>query len=105
MTEEPFPSPLSPDTDNLFFFPQAAEQDRPLRVRLSEVIGAVSYALDMTEGQPPGHCLRSCLIGMRIAHPFHPWYRGAFGPLLHASSQGRRLQQQCRPPLGALWKR
>ncbi len=70
MTEEPFPSPLSPDTDNLFFFPQAAEQDRPLRVRLSEVIGAVSYALDMTEGQPPGHCLRSCLIGMRIAHPF-----------------------------------
>lgn len=33
---------------------------------LSEVIGAFSYALDLTEGQPPGHCLRSCWIGMRV---------------------------------------
>jgi HD-GYP domain-containing protein (c-di-GMP phosphodiesterase class II) len=34
---------------------------------LSGVIGALSYALDVTEGQPPGHSLRSCLIGMRLA--------------------------------------
>lgn len=34
------------------------------RLRLSEIIGALSYALDLTEGQPPGHCLRSCWIGM-----------------------------------------
>lgn len=33
---------------------------------LSEVIGALSYALDLTEGQPPGHCLRSCWVGMRV---------------------------------------
>ena len=38
--------------------------DRPLL--LSEVIGAFSYALDLTEGQPPGHCLRSCWIGMHV---------------------------------------
>lgn len=37
------------------------------QVRLSEVISALSYALDITEGQPAGHALRSCLIGMRIA--------------------------------------
>ncbi|AOU97186.1 metal-dependent phosphohydrolase [Acidihalobacter yilgarnensis] len=35
-------------------------------LRLSEVIGALSHALDMTEGQPPGHCLRCCWIGMHI---------------------------------------
>lgn len=37
------------------------------RLRMSEVISALSYALDSTEGQPPGHAIRSCLIGMRIA--------------------------------------
>jgi HD-GYP domain-containing protein (c-di-GMP phosphodiesterase class II) len=36
------------------------------QLRLSELIGALSYALDITEGQPPGHCVRCCLIGMRI---------------------------------------
>ena len=35
-------------------------------LRQSEIIAALSYALDLTEGQPPGHCLRACLIGMRI---------------------------------------
>ncbi|MDQ3066050.1 MAG: HD domain-containing protein [Actinomycetota bacterium] len=37
------------------------------QLRLSDVISALSYALDITEGQPAGHALRSCLIGMRIA--------------------------------------
>jgi HD-GYP domain-containing protein (c-di-GMP phosphodiesterase class II) len=36
------------------------------RIPLSEVIGAFSYALDLTEGQPPGHCLRSCWVGIHI---------------------------------------
>jgi HD-GYP domain-containing protein (c-di-GMP phosphodiesterase class II) len=36
------------------------------QVRLSEVISALSYALDLTEGQPEGHSVRTCLIGMRI---------------------------------------
>jgi HD-GYP domain-containing protein (c-di-GMP phosphodiesterase class II) len=35
-------------------------------LRLSELIGALSHALDMTEGQPPGHCVRCCWIGMHI---------------------------------------
>lgn len=36
-------------------------------LRLSELIGSLSHALDMTEGQPAGHCLRCCWIGMQIA--------------------------------------
>lgn len=35
-------------------------------LKLAELIGALSYALDITEGQPPGHCLRCCWIGMHI---------------------------------------
>ena len=35
-------------------------------LRLAEVIGALSYALDLTEGQPPGHSLRCGWIGMQI---------------------------------------
>ena len=35
-------------------------------VRFSEVVSALSYALDITEGQPAGHALRTCLIGMKI---------------------------------------
>jgi HD-GYP domain-containing protein (c-di-GMP phosphodiesterase class II) len=35
-------------------------------VRVSEVLSALSFALDLTEGQPMGHALRACLIGMRI---------------------------------------
>src|SRR4029079_10904412 len=34
---------------------------------LSEVLGALSYALDITEGEPPGHAVRTLSIGMRLA--------------------------------------
>jgi HD-GYP domain-containing protein (c-di-GMP phosphodiesterase class II) len=44
---------------------------RPTRVasayRLSDILSALSYALDITEGQPQGHAVRTCLIGMRLA--------------------------------------
>ena len=33
---------------------------------LSELIGALSHALDITEGQAEGHCVRSCWIGMHV---------------------------------------
>ncbi len=36
-------------------------------IALSGVIGALSYALDITEGQPAGHAVRSCMVGMRLA--------------------------------------
>jgi HD-GYP domain-containing protein (c-di-GMP phosphodiesterase class II) len=40
---------------------------QPRQIALSEVIAGLSYALDLTEGEPPGHAVRSCLIGMRLA--------------------------------------
>ncbi len=33
---------------------------------LAKLIGALSYALDITEGQPPGHCVRCCFVGVRL---------------------------------------
>ncbi len=35
-------------------------------IRLAELLGALSHALDLTEGQPAGHCARSCWIGIHI---------------------------------------
>lgn len=35
-------------------------------VTLAEILGALSHALDMTEGQPVGHCVRCCWIGMAV---------------------------------------
>jgi hypothetical protein len=37
------------------------------RISLSEVLSALSCALDLTEGAPAGHTMRTCLIGMRLA--------------------------------------
>jgi HD-GYP domain-containing protein (c-di-GMP phosphodiesterase class II) len=33
---------------------------------LPELLSALSFALDLTEGAVPGHALRSCLLGMRL---------------------------------------
>jgi HD-GYP domain-containing protein (c-di-GMP phosphodiesterase class II) len=37
-------------------------------LRLAELIGALSHALDITEGQPRGHALRCCWIGMTLGN-------------------------------------
>ena len=34
--------------------------------RLGERLGSLSHALDMTEGQPAGHCMRSCWVGQQV---------------------------------------
>jgi len=39
----------------------------PDSIRTSELISALSYALDLTEGRTMGHSVRSCVIGMRLA--------------------------------------
>ena len=33
----------------------------------AEIISALSFAIDLTEGAVPGHAIRSCILGMRIA--------------------------------------
>ena len=80
----------------------AAESSRssgvPGTLRLSEVVSALSYALDITEGQPEGHAVRSCMIGMRLAREIYllPKQRSSlFYALL---LEGSRLLQQ-RPKI------
>lgn len=36
-------------------------------IRFSDLVSALSVALDLTEGQPMGHAVRSTILGMRIA--------------------------------------
>ena len=38
----------------------------PAGLKLAELISALSHALDITEGQPQGHCMRCCWIGMHL---------------------------------------
>jgi HD-GYP domain-containing protein (c-di-GMP phosphodiesterase class II) len=47
----------------------SATQSQPAessQIRLSELLGALSRALDMVEGQPSGHCVRCCWIGIHV---------------------------------------
>src|SRR3981189_1158424 len=37
------------------------------QLRMSDLISALSYALDLTEGQPMGHAVKCCLLSMRLA--------------------------------------
>jgi putative nucleotidyltransferase with HDIG domain len=60
-TNESSMSPLQqcePTTDRLIISDQ---------IRFSEIISALSVALDITQGHPQGHCMRTALIGMRLA--------------------------------------
>jgi HD-GYP domain-containing protein (c-di-GMP phosphodiesterase class II) len=40
--------------------------ERKPKIRLAELLGALSHALDMVEGQPAGHCVRCCWIGIHV---------------------------------------
>jgi HD-GYP domain-containing protein (c-di-GMP phosphodiesterase class II) len=46
--------------------PTAAWPAAELPVAMSEVLAALSRALDLTEGQPEGHSIRACVVGMRL---------------------------------------
>lgn len=46
--------------------PQTRSSPNQSGIAASEVLGALSFALDLTDGQPMGHSMQSCLIGMRI---------------------------------------
>ena len=58
-------STLQVEKDALLSRDSAASAPPPV-LKLAELMAALSHALDMTEGQPPGHCVRSCWIGMHI---------------------------------------
>lgn len=40
-------------------------------ISLAEIISALSFALDLTEGAMPGHALRSCVLGMRLGEALY----------------------------------
>jgi putative nucleotidyltransferase with HDIG domain len=46
---------------------RSAADTRNVDIRLSELVSALSHALDVTGGQPMGHAERTCLIGLRLA--------------------------------------
>lgn len=56
---------------------QFEPQDQSGTLRLSEILGAFTYALDLTEGQAPGHSIRACWIGTQLAMA-----KGIKGPAL-----------------------
>src|SRR5437868_10793325 len=58
------------DTIDLLFPAVAPPEGRLVHsseIRFSEIISALSVALDITQGHPHGHCMRTALIGMRLA--------------------------------------
>jgi HD-GYP domain-containing protein (c-di-GMP phosphodiesterase class II) len=46
---------------------QESETDDGAAIALSTLLSALSAALDLTEGQPMGHAVRTCLIALRLA--------------------------------------
>ncbi|MGD2132423.1 MAG: HD domain-containing phosphohydrolase [Maricaulaceae bacterium] len=69
-------------------------------VQLAEVLGAFSYALDVTEGQPEGHCVRACWIGLQLgeaigleAHELRELYYTILLKDLGCSSNAARVCQ------------
>jgi len=47
--------------------PQRMLQTEPIGPTLAEILSALSHALDLTEGQPQGHAVRTALLATRIA--------------------------------------
>ena len=47
-------------------FDPIGKSETQLTVGLAELVGAFSYALDITEGQPAGHGVRTCWIGSHV---------------------------------------
>src|SRR5277367_238635 len=46
---------------------QEHQVSSPAYLRMSDLISALSYALDLTEGQPMGHSVKCCVLGMKLA--------------------------------------
>ncbi len=49
-----------------YLLPLEDEDEPPQTLALAEILSSLSYALDLTSGQVPGHTERACLLGMRM---------------------------------------
>src|SRR5579864_5994753 len=56
----------APDRFSSSQYPAGLYAGSEASIRVSEILSALSYALDLTEGQPMGHSVRACMIGMRL---------------------------------------
>ena len=63
----------------------------PLQIRSAELIGALSHALDLTEGQPRGHCSRVCWMGMKLGEAINM-------PRYELSLTSKLSMAHCRKP-------
>lgn len=81
-------------------------------VRTSEIVAALSCALDVTGGLPPGHAARTCYLALRLADRMAiaglvgaDVFYGAmyFRPMPRIRGRSRTPPEQRRgPPEGAL---
>jgi HD-GYP domain-containing protein (c-di-GMP phosphodiesterase class II) len=46
--------------------PVRSSRPAPEQLRVAEVVSALSHSLDLSTGQPIGHSVRTCILGMRI---------------------------------------
>ena len=76
----------------------------PRALRLSEVIAALSFALDLTEGQPPGHALRCAWIGTRMGQSLGLSGDAQADLLYTLLLKDTGCRQQRRPAVAAVWR-
>ncbi len=72
-------------------------------ITFSEILSALSFAIDLTENTVPGHALRSCLLGMRLgqalglsAKELEPLYYALLLKDIGGSTNTSRLEQMTR---------
>ncbi len=95
-------SPMAPSKANERIprdISDVGRQEAPSSIRLSEIISALSYALDLTEGQPMGHSVRACIIGMRLGATDWDQRGRTSRPLLCPAAQRCGMQQQRLAPV------
>jgi putative nucleotidyltransferase with HDIG domain len=56
-----------PNPSNVASGARRAGSAGPIAISFSAIISALSFAIDLTEGAVPGHALRTCILGMRLA--------------------------------------
>ena len=66
LTMAPVPVPNPPHEKPVSSRPPMASE-----ISFSEIVSALTFAIDLTEGAVPGHALRTCILGMRIADAIH----------------------------------
>ena len=76
----------------------------PERIRLAELVAALSLGIDLGFGQPMEHVLRQCIIALRAGGARRPRRGRTGGRLLHRAARERRVSLR-RPRAGQVVRR